>query len=248
MERPRVLVVEDKPSVLKLIATVLENAYQVHTAPDGAAAISMIGSMPFDAVLTDIRMEGMTGFDVLRAAQQRAPQVEVVMMTAYANVTDAVAAIKLGAYDYVAKPLDADEIALVVARAVEHRREREERPPEPAPEARANGHQEDGPAVSAGFRQAVEEARDRASRGYLARLMHLCHGNVTRAALRAGMTRESLHRVLRKYGVSPEGYRETTGNGAPANGAPANGAPGNGAPAPESPPDPGSAVAEPGQS
>jgi DNA-binding NtrC family response regulator len=122
MERPRVLVVEDRPSVLKLIATVLENAYQVHTAPDGAAAISMIGSMPFDAVLTDVRMEGMTGFDVLRAAQQRAPQVEVVMMTAYANVIDAVAAIKLGAYDYVAKPFRPEELMIVVNQALERGR------------------------------------------------------------------------------------------------------------------------------
>lgn len=224
MDRPRVLVVEDRPSVLKLIATVLENACQVHTAPDGATAISLLGSAPFDAVLTDIRMEGVTGFDVLRAARQRAPEAEVVMMTAYANVTDAVAAIKLGAYDYVAKPLDADEIALVVARALEHRRERAERSG-PALEVPDPGPGEEGPAVSAGFRQAVEEARDRASRGYLARLMELSRGNVTRAALRAGMTRESLHRVLRKYRVRPEGYREHAGNGAPGNGAPASESP-----------------------
>ena len=59
--------------------------------------------------------------------------------------------------------------------------------------------------------------------------MQVCHGNVTRAALRAGMTRESLHRVLRKYGVRPEGYREASGNGT-----------GNGAPAPEGAPGPDS--------
>jgi DNA-binding NtrC family response regulator len=213
MERPRVLVVEDRPSVLKLMATVLESAYDVETAPDGATAISLIGSTPFDVVLTDIRMEGLTGFDVLRAVQRRAPYIEVVMMTAYANVTDAVSAIKLGAFDYVAKPLDADEISLVVARAVEHRRERERRSWEAVPgaEARLPASEGDGVEVSAGYRQAVEEARDRASRAYLTKLMQLFQGNVTRAAQRAGMTRESLHRVLKQYGVRSEEFREPAG-------------------------------------
>ena len=213
MERPRVLVVEDRPSVLKLMATVLESAYEVQTAPDGATAVSLIGSTPFDVVLTDIRMEGLNGFDVLRAVQRRAPYIEVVMMTAYANVTDAVSAIKLGAFDYVAKPLDADEISLVVARAVEHRRERERRSWEAVPgaEARLPASEGDGVEFSAGYRQAVEEARDRASRTYLTKLMQLFQGNVTRAAQRAGMTRESLHRVLKQYGVRSEEFRGPAG-------------------------------------
>lgn len=213
MERPRVLVVEDRPSVLKLMATVLESAYDVETAPDGATAISLIGSTPFDVVLTDIRMEGLNGFDVLRAVQRRAPYIEVVMMTAYANVADAVSAIKLGAFDYVAKPLDADEISLVVARAVEHRRERERRSWESVPgaDARLPASEGDGVEVSAGYRQAVEEARERASRAYLTKLMQLFQGNVTRAAQRAGMTRESLHRVLKQYGVRSEEFREPAG-------------------------------------
>lgn len=213
MDRPRVLVIEDKPSVLELMTTILRDGYDVATASDGATALSVLATAPLDVVLTDIRMPGVSGFDVLRAARSRTPCAEVVMMTAYANVQDAVAAIKLGAYDYVAKPLEADEISLVVARAVEHRRE--------AREEGATRELDEGPArgaaledVSVCFRRAVEEARDRASRSYLVKLMRLFHGNVTHAAARAGMTRESLHRVLRKYGVRSELHRDEPDDGA----------------------------------
>jgi DNA-binding NtrC family response regulator len=210
MERPRVLVVEDRPSVLKLLATILEDAYEVTTASDGATALSVIGPVPFDVVLTDVRMPGSSGFDVLRAVRHRSPSTAVVMMTAYANVADAVAAMKLGAYDYVAKPLDADEIALVVARAIEHLRETA------GPGRAASGEDDRCPPgtpdeVSLGFHRAVEAARDRASREYLVKLLRLFHGNVTEAAKRAGMTRESLHRVMRKYDVHSEHHRDQPG-------------------------------------
>ncbi len=217
MDRPRVLVVEDDPGVLKLMATILESAYQVTTAPDGATALGIIDSAPIDVVLADIRMPGLTGFDVLKAVRSRAPATPVVIMTAYPNVPDAVAAIKLGAYDYIAKPLHADEISLVVARAVEHRRGTGE-PGRPAAPADGNpGHGEDGcQEVPVEFRRAIEEARDRASRNYLVKLLRSFHGNVTNAAKRAGMTRESLHRVLRKYGVRSEPYKDRpVGSGSP---------------------------------
>jgi DNA-binding NtrC family response regulator len=209
MDRARVLVVEDNPGVLRLMATILEIAYQVTTAPDGATALGLIGSTPIDVVLTDIRMPGVSGFDVLRAVQSRAPATSVVMMTAYANVADAVAAIKLGAYDYVAKPLDADEISLVVARAVEHMWETGE-PGRLAAPADGNRHHggDECQELSVGFRRAIEDARDRASRDYLVKLLQAFHGNVTNAAKRAGMTRESLHRVLRKHGVRSEPYKD----------------------------------------
>jgi DNA-binding NtrC family response regulator len=203
MERARVLVVEDRESVLKVMAAILERGYEVATASDGAEALARIGAETFDVVLTDIRMPGASGFDVLRAVQACAPRTAVVMMTAYANVPDAVAAMKLGAYDYVAKPLDADEVLLVVARAVDRLRA-------------ATSSAADDPApndLSLGFHRAVEEARDRASRAYLVDLMRVYRGNVTHAATQAGMTRESLHRVLRRYGVRPEPHRGASDEG-----------------------------------
>jgi DNA-binding NtrC family response regulator len=218
MGRSIVLVAEDRPSVLKLMVTVLEGAHDVLTASHGAEALALIGSTPIDVVLTDVRMPGATGFDVLRAVQIRSPRTRVVVMTAYANVPDAVAAMRLGAYDYVAKPIDADEIALVVARAVEHGAVGEDSAREP-PDARAQRVDVSADPTSLGFHRAVEEARARASREYLVNLMRLYGGNVTHAATRAGMTRESLHRVLRTYGVRAEQLHPAPGGRSAGNGA-----------------------------
>lgn len=224
MNRPSVLVVEDRPSVLKLMATILGYAYQVTTAADGATALALAASEAFDVVLTDVRLSGATGFEVLRGVQRLSARTRVVMMTAYANVPDAVAAMRQGAFDYVAKPLDADEIALVVARAADGAQPSEAARPPPASEDGERGQAPGAPGaeVSLGFRRAIEAARDRASRGYLTQLLTLSEGNVTRAACRAGMTRESLHRVLRKYGIRAADSRhlEVGGAGAASAGAP----------------------------
>jgi DNA-binding NtrC family response regulator len=204
MDRPHVLVVEDMPSVLEVMVRILKDSCDVTTAGGCAEALALLARGRFDVVLTDIRMADGTGFEVLRAARFRAPTTAVVMMTAYANVPDAVVAMKLGAYDYVAKPLDGDEIALVVARAVEGLRVRAE-PAPPAPAALAVQSPDAPPEdLQVGFRRAVERARERTSREYLERLLQACHGNVTRAARRAGMRRESLYRVMRRYGIRVE--------------------------------------------
>jgi len=121
MDRARILVVDDKENILKLFARILGDSYEVTSAADGGRAISLIGGQEFDVIITDLRMPGADGFEVLRAAKARAPETEVVMMTAYATVQDAVSAMKQGAYDYLAKPFDPDDASLVVARALERR-------------------------------------------------------------------------------------------------------------------------------
>ncbi|MFT3917699.1 MAG: sigma-54 dependent transcriptional regulator [Anaeromyxobacteraceae bacterium] len=123
--RPRVLVVDDKENLRNLLVRVLGETCEVTAAEDGARALALLASAEFDVVLTDLRMPGADGFDVLRAAAARPAAPEVVMMTAYATVGDAVRAMKLGAYDYLEKPFDPDDAALVVARAAERRRSRE---------------------------------------------------------------------------------------------------------------------------
>ena len=126
MQKPRVLVVDDKENMLKLLAKVLGEKYEVELAADGAQALALIAAQDFDAVLTDIRMPEADGFQVLRAVKDASPATEVVLMTAYATVQDAVEAIKQGAYDYLQKPFDPDAAALVVARAVERKQLREQ--------------------------------------------------------------------------------------------------------------------------
>ena len=122
MERARILVVDDKENIVNLFVWILGDTYQVTTAGDGGRAISLIAAQDFDVIVTDLRMPGADGFEVLRAAKARAPDTEVVMMTAYASVSSAVEAIRQGAYDYLQKPFDPDDAALVVARALERKR------------------------------------------------------------------------------------------------------------------------------
>ena len=122
----RVLVVDDKENMLKLFAKILGDGYRLTTAADGGRALSRIATEEFDVVVTDIRMPGADGFEVLRATKARSPLTEVVMMTGYATVGDAVQAMKMGAYDYLEKPFDPDAAALTVARAAERKRLRDD--------------------------------------------------------------------------------------------------------------------------
>ncbi|XXF79065.1 sigma-54 dependent transcriptional regulator [Myxococcaceae bacterium GXIMD 01537] len=122
-ERPNLLVVDDKENMLKLFSRMLGDAYALTLASDGERALALLGSREFDVVVTDIQMPGADGFTVLRETKRRWPATEVVLMTAYASIPKAVEAIKEGAYDYLPKPFDPDEVSLVVARALERRRQ-----------------------------------------------------------------------------------------------------------------------------
>ncbi|QSQ10986.1 sigma-54-dependent transcriptional regulator [Myxococcus landrumensis] len=121
--KPSVLVVDDKENMRKLFSRILGDAYVVTEAADGEQAIAQLSSRAFDVVVTDIQMPGADGFAVLREVKHRAPETQVILVTAYASIPKAVEAIKEGAYDYLSKPFDPDEVALVVARALEKRRQ-----------------------------------------------------------------------------------------------------------------------------
>ncbi|BDG10679.1 sigma-54-dependent transcriptional regulator [Anaeromyxobacter paludicola] len=123
--RGRVLVVDDKENMLKLFSKMLGDDYDVTTAGDGTRALALLAAQRFDVVVTDLRMPGADGFAVLRAVKDRAPDTEVVMMTAHATVPDAVEAMRQGAWDYLQKPFDPDQAGEVVAKALARKRERE---------------------------------------------------------------------------------------------------------------------------
>src|SRR5512136_3414548 len=122
----RVLVVDDKENMRRLVVRILEETFDVEEAEDGARALALVATRPYDVVVTDIRMPGADGFELLAAVKARDPATEVVMMTGHATVGDAVRAMKLGAYDYLEKPFDPDAAGLVVARAAERKRLREQ--------------------------------------------------------------------------------------------------------------------------
>ncbi len=125
--KARVLVCDDKENFTKLFRRILpEDRYDVTTAEDGSRALALVAAGDFDVIVTDIRMPGADGLAVLREARSRDPDAEVILMTAYATVSAAVDAIREGAYDYLPKPFEPDEALLVVDRALERRRLRQQ--------------------------------------------------------------------------------------------------------------------------
>ena len=121
MNRGRVLVVDDKDNIVKLLGRILSPEYDVTAAEDGTRALALIAATEYDVIISDIRMPGADGMAVLHETRRLYPDTEVVLMTAFATVQDAVEAMKQGAYDYLQKPFEPDEALLIVRRAVERR-------------------------------------------------------------------------------------------------------------------------------
>jgi DNA-binding NtrC family response regulator len=207
MTRPLILVVDDKPNFLSLYRKMLGEQMTVLTATSGAAALEILGSQPVEVVLSDIRMPGMDGIALLREVKAQHPKVEVILVTAFGEIPQAVLAMQEGAYSYLTKPFDPEEALREIEGAVQRRRAAVES------EASAEGDNADKPGEGPGvpielpFREAIEQSRHKATREYLVELLRAVRGNVTRAAERASMERESFHRLLRRYGLRAEDFR-----------------------------------------
>ncbi|HNV04269.1 MAG TPA: response regulator, partial [Vicinamibacterales bacterium] len=123
----RILVVDDERSMRELLQIVLRReGHQVRLAEDGPAAVAELGREPADVLISDIRMPGMSGVDVLREAKRLDPDIVGIMVTAYASTDSAVEALRLGAYDYLTKPFDVEELKAKVRNALERRTLRQE--------------------------------------------------------------------------------------------------------------------------
>jgi two-component system response regulator PilR (NtrC family) len=115
-----ILVVDDEKSMRELLTIMLEKeGHQVSTAANGDTAVKLIHNKVFDLVLSDIRMRGTSGIDVLEAVKKAHPNTPVVMMTAYASADTAVEAMKKGAYDYISKPFNVEDLQILIKNAVE---------------------------------------------------------------------------------------------------------------------------------
>ena len=127
MTEPRVLVVDDEKSMRELLAITLERqGYEVSVAEDGEVAIQAVRRDGFDVIITDLRMPNADGLQVLRAAKEHTPETVVIVITAVGSTETAVEAMKLGAYDYITKPFKLDEIHVIIRRALERKRLRDE--------------------------------------------------------------------------------------------------------------------------
>ena len=115
-----ILVVDDEIELRASVERILRRAgYEVDAAPSGTEALAAIGRRPYDLVVTDFKLPDLDGLEVMRRARRMRPDLEVVLMTAFANIPLAVDAIKQGAYDFISKPFKRAELERVVARAIE---------------------------------------------------------------------------------------------------------------------------------
>jgi two-component system response regulator HydG len=125
--RTRVLLVDDEASTRTALSRLLERTgYDVDAVPDGGAALERLGEVPPDLVVTDLDMPVMNGLELLAALRERARDLPVIVVTGAADVRSAVSAMRAGAVDYLTKPVDADELALAIGRAIEARNVRVE--------------------------------------------------------------------------------------------------------------------------
>jgi two-component system response regulator PilR (NtrC family) len=120
---PRVLVVDDEPSVVDVFQEFLAaQGYEVTVVTSGEEAIRVAPQLRPDIVLTDINLPGVSGLEVMRHAKANDPEVAVIVVTGYASAATAIDALRQGAYDYVTKPLDLDEVHQIVERGIANRR------------------------------------------------------------------------------------------------------------------------------
>lgn len=120
---PSVLIVDDEDGMRRSLAILFrKEGYRVSQAASGEEALSLLGSGDFDLLITDLRMDGMSGLDLLGRARELQAQVPVIIMTGYGTIDSAVTAMKMGAYDYISKPFEYDEILHRARKAIQSTR------------------------------------------------------------------------------------------------------------------------------
>jgi two-component system response regulator HydG len=127
IDKARILIVDDEPSVRDSLSRWFrDDGFEVSVAEGANDALTRLAERRWDLALVDIRMRGTDGIELQRRMKEIDPELVVIMMTGYASVDTAVTALKQGAYDYLTKPLDPEEVAHIVKNALSHRRTREE--------------------------------------------------------------------------------------------------------------------------
>ena len=119
----RVLIIDDEKGMRDFLSIMLKKeGYSVVVSESADKASELVGKGEFDLVITDISMPGKSGIDILKQTKASNPGTPVIMITAYASTESAIEALKLGAYDYIIKPFDVEEMKTVVGNALEKRR------------------------------------------------------------------------------------------------------------------------------
>lgn len=143
-----VLVVDDAPQICKALSDVLTaSGYIVRTAPSGERALQIMESSEFDLIITDLKMSGMSGMDLIARVKERAPHLSIVILSGYGDMDDVIKAMRVGITDYLKKPFSIDEVLDVVKREVKKS------------QARAAAVTPAAPSTSAGARPEARLAR-----------------------------------------------------------------------------------------
>ena len=122
MGSEKILVIDDSPEIVNLFSDYLHTeGYEVDTAGDGAIGISLVERNSYDLIVTDLKMPGTDGMEVLKYIREHSPDTLCIILTGYGTVKSAVEAIKMGAFDYLTKPVKMDEILVTFQRAFEYR-------------------------------------------------------------------------------------------------------------------------------
>ncbi|MGD9173065.1 MAG: sigma-54 dependent transcriptional regulator [Desulfobacterales bacterium] len=127
MSNVKILIVDDELIMRESLAGWLErDGHAIQTAASGEEALEKIKEIHFDILLVDIKMEGISGLDVLRKVKESDPDVEVVMITAYGSIPSAIEAMKDGAFDYLLKPFDPNELGVLIEKIIQHQEQARE--------------------------------------------------------------------------------------------------------------------------
>ena len=122
MEKAKILVVDDEESMCKFMEIMLKKeGYSVSSSSDAAVALEQIKDENYDLVIADLMMPEMSGIELLSKARSVRPDLDFIMMTAFASVDSAIEALKKGAFDYITKPFKVDEIKIAVSKSLEQK-------------------------------------------------------------------------------------------------------------------------------
>jgi DNA-binding NtrC family response regulator len=204
--KPRILVVDDEPVVRESLRDWFSmDEYPIEMAASGAEAIQKMQEARWDILLTDVKMPGMDGLELQKRAKQLDPHITVIIMTAYASVDSAMQAIKEGAYDYVTKPLDPEDLEQIIKRACEHRQlvrenvELKRRIETTGGEVEMATDQSAGNAATTGLSLADAE------RQHLQKVLAEVSGDLSEAARALQIDDAALADLLRKHGLEGSG-------------------------------------------
>lgn len=127
MVKLRVLIAEDEDKMRRILELILSpDGYQIDLAQDGAKALSLLERYPYDLIITDLKMPNVDGMEVLKTVNKLSLDIPVVVITAYGSVESAVEAMKAGAFDYITKPFEKEEIRIVASKAIAYGRLKKE--------------------------------------------------------------------------------------------------------------------------